>query len=236
MTSLADDGAPVSPQLVAVLLLAACDHLRRLDLPRPSVEQILATTGASRTRAYELRDALLEVLPSLQRPVGRPMAPPSSASNEVAAALSLAVLGFVMDHAGCVHGGAERRRYDDAFRHFVVELREQHAHERLESFAAAVLVPVGTLKDWLGAGPPCEPACETVPDASTDRAKDDDRSGPSPSASPASTQIETVLTAWKTWSGSFAGFCDHVREQWRVPFPDNAGSACDPRSFEPSGV
>ena len=212
MNSVADRNTPVSPQLVAGLLLAARDHLRRLDLPRPGVEQILEATGASRTRAYELRDAVLEALPSLQRPVGRPAAPPGSANSEVSAVLSLAVVGFLMDHPGCVHGSAERRRYGDAFRHFVVEMRGRHAGEGLEAFAAAVLVPVGTLKDWIGAGPSCEPANEAAPDAATDRDEDD------PSASPSSTQIETVLVAWKTWSGSFVGFCEHVQEQWRIPF------------------
>jgi len=29
-------------------------------------------------------------------------------------------------HPGCVYGGAERRRYNDTFRRFVLDLREQH--------------------------------------------------------------------------------------------------------------
>jgi hypothetical protein len=86
---------------------------------------VIAATGASRSRAYELRDALLAVLPSLQRPVGRPSAPPppSATIDDGGHALSLDVLRFVMEHPGCVYGGAERRRYDDAFRSFVIELR-----------------------------------------------------------------------------------------------------------------
>ena len=34
-TAVADLGAPVSPVLVAAVLLAAGEHLRALDLPRP---------------------------------------------------------------------------------------------------------------------------------------------------------------------------------------------------------
>src|SRR5271154_1512383 len=63
-----------------------------------------------------------------------------------------AVTCFMMDHPGCVYGGSERRRYTDAFRHFVIELRQRHADVELDHFADAVMLPLGTLKDWLGAG------------------------------------------------------------------------------------
>jgi hypothetical protein len=44
------------------------------------------------------------------------------------------VTSFIKDHPGCVHGGDERHHYD-AFRHFVIEFREQHADVRLDLFA-----------------------------------------------------------------------------------------------------
>ncbi|MCX7160521.1 MAG: hypothetical protein NT176_15680, partial [Proteobacteria bacterium] len=72
LTDLSDSGEPVSPLLISALLLASGDHARRLSLARPSVAEILAATGATRSRAYELRDMLLDLLPSLQRPAARP--------------------------------------------------------------------------------------------------------------------------------------------------------------------
>jgi len=152
MTAVAEVGPPVSPLLVAGLLLAAAEHLRVRDLPCPTVAQVIASTGASRSRAYELRDAVLAALPSLQQPVGRPPSPPREASPDTARAVLSAVTTFLMDHPGCVYGGSERRRYTDAFRHFVIELRERHADVELDHFADAVMPPLGTLKDWLGAG------------------------------------------------------------------------------------
>ena len=58
MTAVAEIGAPVSPALVAALLLAGTEHLRTLHLPGPTAGQVIEATGASRSRAYELRDSL----------------------------------------------------------------------------------------------------------------------------------------------------------------------------------
>ena len=76
-----DSGEPVSPLLISALLLASAEHARRLSLAHPSVGEILAATGATRSRAYELRDALVASLPSLQRPLGRPAAPATAPSR-----------------------------------------------------------------------------------------------------------------------------------------------------------
>jgi hypothetical protein len=197
------------------LLLAGGEHLRRLKLPHPSSAQVIEATDVSRSRAYELCDALRAGLPSLLRPVGRPPAEPDAPEASLAAAhtLSLAVLRFVMDHPGSVYGGSDRQRYSDAFRRFALALREQHTDLALEVFAAATLVPLGTLKQWLGAG---AGACPTGEDSS-----DQEDKGACASATdttPASAQIEAVLACWKTWSGSFADFCEHVRHEQRIPF------------------
>jgi hypothetical protein len=214
-TSLAQISDSVCPSLVAALLLAGREHLVRLDLPHPSVTQVIAATGASRSRSYELRNAVVEMLPSLQRPVGRPSAPPppSAETEDLAHALSLDLLRFVMDHPGCVFGGAERRRYDDAFRLFVLELRERHADLDLERFAAALLVPLGTLKDWLGAG-----ASVGTKGAVDDDVPKDDGLGAEVGATPESAQIQTVISGWKTWNGSFGAYCDHLHNHLRIPF------------------
>jgi hypothetical protein len=61
-------------------------------------------------------------------------------------------MAFVSNHPGCIYGSADRHRYTDAFRHFVIELREQHADMDLKLFADAVMIRLGTLEGWLGAG------------------------------------------------------------------------------------
>lgn len=55
MTSLTQNSPSVSPNVITGLLLAARTTLRQLDLPHPSVAQILAATSAGRTRAYEYK-------------------------------------------------------------------------------------------------------------------------------------------------------------------------------------
>jgi hypothetical protein len=210
MTDVAETGASVSTALTAGLLLAATGHLRALDLPCPTVSAILAATGATRSRAYEQRDAILAALPSLQRPVGRPPLLPREATPDVTAALLRAVVTFLSDHPGAMRGGSERRTYADAFRHFVVELREQHADVDLEDFAVAVTVPLGTLKTWLDA------RVRRDEDDCTSAVGEADASAPTaPRASP---QVEVVLAAWESWCGTFGDFCKHVREEHDVSF------------------
>jgi hypothetical protein len=208
MPAVPEVGAPVSPLLVAALLLAAGEQLRELDLPCPTVAQVIEATGASRSRAYELRDELLALLPSLLRPVGRPSAPTRAVDPGTVCELRGDVMTFVMDHPGCVSGGAQRRRYDDTFRRFVFDLREQHAGLDLDHFAAAIRVPLGTLKEWLGRG-----TDTGTRELGEDAPVKDDASTTSQSA-----EIQTVLSSWKTWRGSFGDFCAYVRDQQRISF------------------
>jgi hypothetical protein len=206
MTDVAEIGPRVPPVLVAGLLLAAGTYLRDLDLPHPSVDQILEKTGASKSRAYELCNAVLAMLPSLQRPVGRPPAPPREGKPDATYAIRGEATTFRDDHPGCVHGTAKHRRYTDAFRHFVLELREQHAGVDLDPFADAVMVSLGTLKDWLRAGGDDDVAPEGADSADATE------------TTSASAQVQTVLSCWDTWHGSFGDFCEHLRDEQRVPF------------------
>jgi hypothetical protein len=204
MTDVAEIGAPVSAALTAGLLLAAAGHLRALDLPCPTVSAILAATGATHSRAYELRDAILAALPSLQRRVGRPPAPPREPDPDVALALCREARTYAYDHAGSVTGGPERRRYSDSFRHFIVALRERHEDVPLETFAAEVDVPLGTLKDWLRAG------TSDAPEVDDHVVADDD--------TPASAVVQTILAAWDAWQGGIGAFYAHVREELRIDY------------------
>jgi hypothetical protein len=211
MAAVAEIGAAVSSVLAAAVLLLGHEYRRAHGLVGPSVEQIITATGASRSRAYELREQLRQVLPSLLRPVGRPpAAPPREVAPDVTCALARAVAIFQMDHPGCVGGSEPRRHYTDAFRRFVLGLREQHADMEIEPFAEAIMVPLGTLKDWLGAG--------AAPLADQGTPHEDAGNTGATGTTQASAQIQVVLSCWETWRGTFGDFCNHVRDEQRVPF------------------
>jgi hypothetical protein len=191
--------------IVAALLLVARAAAERYALPAPSAEAILTATGASKSRAYELVARLAALLPTLLRVPGRP-ARVQVAAPSVGPELTRAVLAYVMAHPGCVDRGAERQRYADAFRRFIVELQATHASIELEPFAQAVAVPLGTLKDWLR-----HPQSERIAEAQAPTAA---TSSPDVEVS----HIQTVLDAWSRWKGSFIDFCEHVRRDLHVPF------------------
>ena len=198
---------------MAALLLVSRSLCEDLDLPAPDLAQIFTATQATRSAAYVLSHALLELLPTLARPRGRPPKPaPSpgdSALDSETAGLCRAVLVYVMRHPGCVHRNAQRQHYSDGFRHLLLEQRTAHATMALERFAAAVEVPLGTLKDWLreprAAAIPAQPAPAPAPI-------------PTEPTAPEPLHIETVLDAWPRWHGTFREFCNHVRLHLLIPF------------------
>ena len=93
---------------------------------QPSVDQILDALDVSRSRAYEIKDAIFALLPTLVRPPGRPRLEHERAPSSTLADLRVQALRFVMQHPGCVQSGA-RARYSERYRRFVLELRERHA-------------------------------------------------------------------------------------------------------------
>ncbi len=202
MPSIAEKLLSVCPVVVAALLLLARALCASLALPAPSVAEILAATKAPRSTAYELLGVLGVLLPTLAPTRGRPPTPSPTPTSE-SGTLTRAVLGYVMGHPGCVHGGEVRQRYSDAFRRFVLELRIEHASVEVEAFADATELPLGTLKAWLRS--PSSPTDATEPAAPVRP----DAEGP---------QMQTVLDAWPRWEGGFLGFCEHVQGALRVPF------------------
>lgn len=170
----------------------------------PSAQSILDATGASKSRAYELAQQLRASLPSLSRPPGRPHVAREPAPVDGVMAIHGDILRFVGEHPGCICRGNERGWYSDAFRLFVVELRERHAAIALDDFARAVAVPLGTLEDWLRAPLPAVP--NDVDDEGTVETGAEQA------------QVETVLAAWRTWSGELSAFCEHVRKNHRLDF------------------
>ena len=76
------------------------------EIPAEVVEEI----GVSRARAYEVRAEILESLPSLVRPVGRPPRASSAPPTDRSAELSRDVLEFLFAHPGAAHRGPQRQR------------------------------------------------------------------------------------------------------------------------------
>lgn len=192
--------------LAAVLLLARA-IAERYALPCPSVAAILAATGASKSRSYELVARLAAFLPTLVRAPGRPARVPAPATSAIPE-VTRAVLDYVMTHPGCVDRGVERQRYADGFRRFVLGLYADEPAADLDVFSRAVAVPTGTLKDWLRATPL--------------DSGDSESAAPAPPVSEPRTDrtshIHTVLDAWSRWQGSFLDFCGHVQRDLHVPF------------------
>lgn len=210
----------VTPNVAAGCLLAARSLCRTLavDLPMPPASRIVEATGATRSRAYELCRSMLELLPTLERPPGRPPAAREPAPEGVLAELRGELLRFVMQHPGCVHVSARRSRYAECLRCFVLELRQRYAEPSLEDFAKALCIPLGTVEDWLRPGrlevatePPSEVASDPRPTTAEPTEPDVE-----------SLQLQTVLSAWSTWQGSFGSFCEHVRTEHRVPMGKTA--------------
>jgi len=204
MTPISDSSPAIAPSVIAGLLLAARDHQQSLGLPSSGAEQIVEKSGASRSSAYEAKSRLLSSLSSLVRPVGRPAAPAAVPTPlPVLDALCHQTLRFVMDHPGSVYGGPERRKYSDAFRLFVLDRHHEHPGVGVEALAKAIEVPLDTLRDWLRLPVPPTPApAETDPTA----------------WGTSNLHIQALLSAWETWEGAFAPFCDHVREHLLLPY------------------
>lgn len=192
------------------MFLCARSHAERRGLVMPGVVEILAATGATRSRAYEVARRIEEVLESLSRGPGRPATEHEPAPAGETAAICGETLRFVMAHPGCASAGGERAHYGDGFRLFVIGLRERHAQVPLSDFAVAVQIPLGTVEDWLRApradAAPGEAAAASEPEAEADTSPVDAKQA----------QIETVLAAFRSWSGDFTPFCAHVRREHRL--------------------
>ena len=134
------------PLVTAGVLLVARSLSAPHGVPQPSVGEILRRTGATRSRAYEIKDALEAVLPTLVRPPGRPRVEPAPGPANVPELVGIAVemLQFIKRNPGCVQSGV-RDHYADCFRRFVLELRERHADVATTEFVAAIDLPLGTL-------------------------------------------------------------------------------------------
>jgi hypothetical protein len=208
----------VAPLGAAAVLFAARMLGEPLGLALPGVQEVLDATGATRSRAYELAGEVLDFLPTLERPRGRPLAarePEPERELGPRSTIPAEVLRFVMRHPGCVHGRGQRKRYGDRFRRFVVELRARHADVPLEDFSSLAHVPLGTLKSWLSTTP--AELSSNAPESYDEQSlatTDADTESRAPSVTAA--RVAVVLTAYEGWHGGFRDFCDHVQRELHV--------------------
>jgi len=192
----------VSPNVAAGILLYARQPAKPLKLACPSGSEVLAATGASRSRAYEIADQVCNLLPTLSRPPGRPPTEPTPVPRSGLEELRGQALRFVMGHPGCVSQRG-RSRYAAPWRRFVLAAVERHADASLPEIADALCMPLGTLEDWLRTPPSAAP--ESAPDAPQEVERDAKLA-----------LVETVLDAWHNWHGDFSVFCQHLRRDLRV--------------------
>jgi len=204
----AEPRANVAPLVDAASLLSARTVAARHGLPCPTVAEILLATGVGRSRAYDLAAKIPTVVAELVRPPGRPRARTAEPAPPATAGLSREVIDYLMTHPGSVTSRGQRHSYGPGFRCFILELIEAHAELDLTVIAAAVGVPLPTLRDWLRDGRP-EPATT---------AQEQKAQGTRADQAVARARLETVLHEWKQWQGGFVPFCNHVRENLRIPW------------------
>ena len=195
---------PPSALVTGALLLLAIPHLVALGLPHPTASAVVEALRVSRAQAYVLRARMQDLLPTVQRPPGRPAEPEPVPIDT--GEISRLALAFAYDHPGAVTSRGARRRYTDDYRLFVLEMLAGHRQIPLPTFAVAVQIPLGTLRDWLEGG-----VADTVPVETLAAIAPRDPTGP---------QLETVLDQWSRWAkkGAFSAFCRHIQHDWRIPF------------------
>jgi len=206
MLHLPFEDVSVPPSVAAGLLLCSIPLLDSLGLPHPTATAAIAATCASRSRAYEVKAAVEEILPDLIRPPGRPPRPAPERSYDSTTALTRAVLDYVMDHPGCVHGTPKRHHYADVFRLFILEHWEGCNDLDLTTFSEAARIPYGTLRDWIRGG---RRNVENLSTPELASARSDKAKG---------VRTESILAAYKVWTGSFANFCNHVQLHLHIPW------------------
>lgn len=201
--------------LVAALLLLARPHLRALDLAKLSAAAVLEATGAAKSRAYELAAALRDQLVELVAPVGRPARVDEQIVEHADALRELArrALEYLLAHPGAAERTTSKAHYDDGFRDFVVAQCEAHPELENTAIADALMLPVTTLREWLRAARAgVEQAREVEPGEQNSSSRE------ASTTTTSALHVETVITQWSSWRGTFSAFCEHLQRHHGIPF------------------
>lgn len=145
----------IPPLVTAGVLLAGRQFALASGISWPSIEDILAATGASPEEAHEIEDALLDRLAALAVMVNRQTPPPDLAGEDHSAdllGLAVEMVRFIARNPGCAQVSGTHERYTDRFRRFVLELRWRYCDVMMAEFAAAIDLPQDTVEDWLRGG------------------------------------------------------------------------------------
>jgi hypothetical protein len=199
----------LSPSMTAGLLMWATTILAQLQLPHPTVAEILSITKTRPSQAYARRTLIRCLVADLDRPLGRPrILTPAVPLTDI----THHMLDFVLDHPGAVSRIGKRRRYSPGVRRFLLNLREQFPDLDLATFARAVHLSPERIRAWqrrrdIGKQDIC-------PNEPSPPASAQSRSGP----------VAEVLRAYVSWSGSLTGFCKHLQHDLGIPWQRGAVS------------
>ena len=227
------NASTLSPALVGAfhayslgLLPCGAEHPR-------TITEVTELVKCSKSQLYEHLHRIGDVAPTLLGHAGRPRTLPPEPHQ------SLEVVKAVRDFHVPWADSSGRRVYPDAFRRFVVGLVEPG--QMAEGLSEAVLadlvgIPLGTLHDWLHPKHPVAPTLATpseegrssdggdvaVPEDGAPSPETSVEHGAGDSTAPAiairSVHIQLIVTRWRTWKGTFHGFCDDLRIGQRIPY------------------
>ena len=137
-----------TPDQTAGLLLVARRFAEARGLPRSSVDQILAATGASREAALEIEEMIVAALETLEQSLDLVDRTPQVDDRGRINALTHEALCYVMQNPDCTRR-TSRGRHTASYRQFVIVLRARYADVAVSAFADAVHVPISTLDAWM---------------------------------------------------------------------------------------
>jgi hypothetical protein len=144
----------IPPLVTAGVLLAARQFALASGISWPSIEDLLAATGANPEEAHEIEDALLDQLATLAVVAKQQTPPPDLAGWDHSVdliGLAVEMIRFIKQNPRCAQSGT-RERYADCFRRFVLELRRRYFDVTTAEFAATIDLPLDTVEDWLRGG------------------------------------------------------------------------------------
>jgi len=188
--------------LMLAVLLIARDISDTLDVPMDApLAESCRTVGANRTSVYEQAGRVLASLEKLAgaRP-GRPSEPEATRSSEgdlTAQQLTIELLEHRLEHPGAMVRHRRRTNYSSDLRRLVLAKHDRWTGS-LEAFAAAVRVPLDTLRDWLRRDREAaldEPAAQ-APTVAVPR--------------DASELTRQVAELWQVWEGPTRAFIGHA--------------------------